>query len=287
LNNYVTSYAPNDRGVAPALSEAEVTEFFDQGFVVMRGVASAREVDAYARAVLALLPRDLTVPEDWHAHAGRFKPYRRRPDGSIDDCIDIPELLPLFCNRRLYEAAAQLLGSQRVRIFDGSVGITMRNLSSGSPRSQDLHVDASVPKEVDDFSGSVEELQVGGCLYLTDVLPSGGGIHVVPGGHRWVLETAAVNRPGGRHLHHDWKHIPEQESVEVTGQAGDFAMLHHLIPHAASHNRRPAARLAVFLRYIREDHPYAENYLQPRKYNDAQLSVLDTLGRRLLGLDRW
>jgi Phytanoyl-CoA dioxygenase (PhyH) len=283
----MATYAPNVPGLAGPLPEAEVDQFFDQGYLVVKGVASPREVEAYARAVLGLLPRDLTVPEDWHAHAGRFKPYRRRSDGSSDDCIDIPELLPLFCNRRLYDVAAQLLGSPRVRIYDGSVGITMRNLSSGSPRSQDLHVDASVPKEVDDFTGTLEELQVGGCLYLTDVVPDGGGIHIVPGGHRWVLETAGAHGPGGRHLHHDWKRIPEQESVEVTGQAGDFAMLHHLMPHAASHNRRPPARLAVFLRYIRDDHPYAEHYLLPRKYSDAQLSALDGLGRRLLGLDPW
>jgi ectoine hydroxylase-related dioxygenase (phytanoyl-CoA dioxygenase family) len=283
----MATYAPNVPGVAQALSEAEVTHFFDQGYVNIKGAVGAQEVTAYARAVLDLLPRDLTIPEDWRANAARFKPYRRRPDGSSDDCVDIPELLPLFCNRRLYEVASQLLGSPRVRIYDGSVGITMRNLSGGSPRSQDLHVDASVPTEVDDFSGAAEELQVGGCLYLTDVRPDGGGIHIVPGGHRWVLETAAANGPGGRHLYQDWKRLPERKSVEVIGQAGDFAMLHHLMPHAASHNRRPEARLAVFLGYIREDHPYAEHYLVPRNYSDAQLSALDDLGRRLLGLDPW
>jgi ectoine hydroxylase-related dioxygenase (phytanoyl-CoA dioxygenase family) len=283
----MTTYSPNGPGVDQVFSEAEVTQFFDQGYVVLKGAANAQEVEAYGRAVLGLLPRDLTVPEDWHANAGRFKPFRKRPDGSRDDCIDIPELLPLFCNRRLYEAAAQLLGSPRVRIYDGSVGITMRNQADVPPRSQTLHVDASVPIQVDDFSDSQQELQVGGCLYLTDVLPDGGGIHIVPGGHRWVLETAAANAPGGRHLYQDWKRIPERESVEVTGQAGDFAMLHHLMPHAASHNRRPPARLAVFLRYIREDHPYAEHYVLPRSYNEAQLMALDDLGRRLLGLDPW
>jgi ectoine hydroxylase-related dioxygenase (phytanoyl-CoA dioxygenase family) len=283
----MTAFAPSVPDVAGALSQAEVTHFFDQGYVMINEVAGASEIADYARAVLALLPRDLTVPEDWHAHDGRFKPYRRRSDGSSDDCVDIPELLPLYGNRRLYEAAAQLLGSPRIRIYDGSVGITMRNLSTGSARSQNLHIDAAVPTEVDDFSGAPEELQVGGCLYLTDVQPEGGGIHIVPGGHRWVLETATASGPGGRHLYHDWKRLPEQESVEVTGRAGDFAMLHHLMPHAASHNRRPEARLAIFLRYIREDHPYAKHYLLPRNYNDAQLSALDDLGRKLLGLGPW
>jgi ectoine hydroxylase-related dioxygenase (phytanoyl-CoA dioxygenase family) len=269
------------------LGAGELERFQEDGYLLVRGVLDPVEVATYARAVLGLLPGDLTVPAEWQAQAGRFKPYRRLADGTRDDCVDTPELLPLLCNRRLYEVAAQVLGSARLRVFDCSVGITMRNLSEpGTPRSQHLHVDASVPYDVDQFLGTPEELQVGGCYYLTDVLAGGGGIHVVPGGHRLVEETSR-SHPGGRHLHGDWRHIPGMDSVEVTGSAGDFAMLHHLMPHAASHNRLPAARLAVFVRYLRVDHPYGDPKLRLRNYNDAQLAVLDPLGRRLLGLETW
>jgi ectoine hydroxylase-related dioxygenase (phytanoyl-CoA dioxygenase family) len=250
-------------------------------------VLSAQEVATYARAVLDLLPRDLTVPAPWSANAGRLKPYRMLPDGTRDDFVDTPELLSLLANQRLYEVAAQLLGSPHLRAFDGSVGITLRNDSDrGAPLSQDVHIDASVPPEMDTFLGTPEELQVGGCYYLTDVETDGGGIHVVPGGHRWVAETAARSA-GGRHLHQNWKKIRDLATTEVTGKAGDFAMLHHLMPHAASHNRRPAARLAVFVRYVRTDHPYGDIKLHRRTYTGTQLAALSPLGRRLLGLDPW
>lgn len=269
------------------LSQSEVQQFFDNGYAMLPGVVGREEAQCYARAVLDLLPRDLTIPDPWRVHSGRVKPYRYLPDGSLDDHMDTPELLPLCGNARLYEVAAQLLGSRQLRVFDLSVGITMRNQANeGSPRSQGLHIDASVPEEVDEFLLTPEELQVGGCLYLTDVEPDGGGIHIVPGGHKQVAE-AAGKAPGGRHLHHNWKRLPDMASVEVTGGAGDFAMLHHLMPHAASHNRRPRARLAVFLRYVRTDHPYLDRYAPVRSYNQAQLAAITPLGRCLLGLDPW
>lgn len=273
---------------AGPLTQVEIDRFYDDGYLVLPQVISREEAAGYGRAVLDLLPRDLTVPDPWLAHAGRIKPYRYLADGRRDDCIDTPELLPLYGNRRLYEVAAQLLGSPHIRIFDGSVGITVRNMSEkASPRSQNLHVDATVPDDVDDFLCTPQELQVGGCLYLTDVSADGGGIHIVPGAHKQVAEAAGEAKGGGRHLNNNWHNIPDMPSVEVTGNAGDFAMLHHLMPHAASHNRLPQARLAVFLRYIRTDHPYLARYLPPRTYNPAQLAVINPLARRLLGLDPW
>jgi len=271
-----------------ALSEESVEAFFRDGYVLVPSVLAPQEVAAYSRAIVDLMPRDLTVPEEWHANAGRFKPYRRGLGGMMDDAIDTPDLLPLLCNERLYEVAAQLLGSRHLRVFDGSVGITMRNMSDpGRELSQSLHVDASVPKTVDLFLGTPEELQVGGCYYLTDVEALGGGIHVVPGGHRWVAEEAAKG-PKGRHLYEDWNRIPETQTVEVTGKAGDFAILHHLMPHAASHNRRPKTRLAYFVRYIRCDHAHGgDPKSAKRTYSDAQLAVISPLGRKLLGIDPW
>jgi ectoine hydroxylase-related dioxygenase (phytanoyl-CoA dioxygenase family) len=275
-------------GEGTALRPDEVEAFFRDGYILVPSVLSAGEVEVYSRAVLDMMPRDLSVPGEWNANAGRFKPYRRGAGGVLDDCIDGPDLLPLLCNERLYQVAAQLLGSPCLRVFDGSVGVTMRNMSGPDHAlSQNLHIDCSVPKDVDQFLGTPEELQVGGCYYLTDVEPGGGGIHVVPGGHRRVLEESA-SRPGGRHLYDDWKRLPPMETVEVTGRAGDFAVLHHLMPHAASHNRLPRARLAYFVRYIRCDHAHGGDPKSgPRRYNDAQLAVMSPLGRKLLGVEPW
>lgn len=266
------------------LDDAQVDQFWRDGFLLLRGVLTRQEAEHYRRVILDLVPRDLTLPAHWHTHGGRLKPMRP----GADQTMDLPELLPLMANEKLYRVMAQLLGTHRLRAFDGSLGITLRDgAHREQERSQDLHIDASVPEDVDNFLGTLEEVQLGGCYYLTDVEPGGGGIHVVPGGHRAVLEEALA-APDGRALHQNWQHIEHLESVEVTGAAGDFALLHHLMPHGASHNRRPTSRVAQFMRYVREGHPHdADQPLPSTRYEAAQRAAMSPLCRQLLGLDAW
>lgn len=265
------------------LSDAEVDQFWDQGYLLIKGVMSREEAAHYRDLILDLMPRDLHIPEHWGVAGGRIKPHVEPGNHTYD----APEFLPLFANEKLYAVAAQLLQSPRLRSGDGSIGITMRNdAQRESALSQTLHIDASVPADVDNFSFSLEEVQVGGCYYFTDVEPDGGGIHVVPGGHRRVEEEARAD-PRGRHLHRDWKSITHLDSVEVTGEAGDFALLHHLMPHGASHNRRPAPRVAQFMRFHREDHAHGYGRRPAPAYSDRQLAAMTPLCRRLLGVDPW
>ncbi len=77
-------------------------------------------------------------------------------------------------------------------------------------------------------------------------------------------------------------------TIEITGEAGDFIMLHYLMPHAASNNRNPQPHVAQFTRFNREDHRhYPLGLAEPSRYNDLQLQVMTSLGRRLLGVDPW
>lgn len=275
----VTAAAP-----APVLSEAEVEEFWERGYVLVKGALPREEALRYRDRILDLMPRDASIPDPWLVNGGRIKPMRTPKDHTFDT----PELLPLFFNERVYGAAAQLLESPRLRVGDGSIGITLRNQKGPEILSQGIHLDPSAPKEIDNFLFTLEEVQIGGCYYLSDVLPEGGGIHVVPGGHKLVEERARAD-PRGRHLYDGWKRIDDfPQTVEVTGEAGDFALLHHLMPHAASHNRRPAARVAQFTRFVREDHPHTTaDPAPPDRYNEQQLAVMTPLGRKLLGVDPW
>jgi Phytanoyl-CoA dioxygenase (PhyH) len=268
------------------LSDAEVEQFWTDGYLLLKGIISPAEAAHYRQAILDLFPRDLTIPPAWHANMGRVKPYRILEDGYHDDCWDTPELLPLFANEKLYAVMAQLLESPRLRVYDGSLGYSFRNESQrDKARSQTLHLDFSVPKDKP-ILFTLEETQLGGCFYLTDVEPDGGGIHVVPGGHRWVKEEAA-GQPDNRSLHGNWRELEFLESVEVTGNAGDFALLHHLMPHGASHNRKATTRIAQFLRYVRDDQPYGYGSQPPRPFNAGQLSAMTPLARRLHGVDPW
>jgi ectoine hydroxylase-related dioxygenase (phytanoyl-CoA dioxygenase family) len=276
--------------VAPAmprvLSDEDVAFYHEQGYVLVKGALSREEAERYRWIILDMVPRDLTIPAHWHANAGRIKPMRE--DGK--QSFETPDLLPLLFNDRLYAAAVQLLGDHRMRAFDASLGITFRNDSSrDNILSQTPHLDCSVPGDAP-FLFTPEEVQVGGCYYFTDVLPTGGGIHVMPGGHKWVEEMVRAHGGGlsGRQLHNNWKRLEGVKTVEVTGEAGDFALLHHLMPHAASHNRLPTTRVAQFTRFTRADHPhYPQQPAEPDRWTAEQLAVMTPLGRKLLGVEPW
>ncbi|HEX4203332.1 MAG TPA: phytanoyl-CoA dioxygenase family protein [Ktedonobacteraceae bacterium] len=270
--------------IEPILTEAEVAQFHEQGYLLIKGVLTRDEAMYYRNHILDLIPRDLNIPTHWGVHDGRIKPMNE----GDNQTFDTPELLPLLINERLYKVAVQLLGSTRLRSSDGSLGVTLRNAPYASTLSQRIHLDASVPSTLDNFLFTPAEVQVGGCYYFGDVESQGGGIHVVPGGHR-LVEEKARGQAQGRQLYEKWKNITDfPETVEVTGEAGDFAILHHLMPHAASNNRQPMPRVAQFTRFMREDQPhYPARPAAPDRYNQAQLRVMTPLGRKLLGVDPW
>lgn len=274
-----------DLSVESVLSAAELEQFDELGYVVVKGALDRGTAEQYRHALLGLIPPGLEIPQSWGAHDARIKPMRERGGHTFDT----PDLIPLMTNPTLYAAAAQLLGSTRLRVMDGSVGITLRNAAHGDTAlSQTLHIDASVPRDVDDFAFTPEELQVGGCYYLTDVAAGGGGLHVVPGGHKIVEAEARAAGGGGRHLHADWKRIEHLDSVEVTGEAGDFALVHHLMPHGASHNRNPTTRVAYFVRWVRDDQTWkAGQETDPASYDHQQRAAMGDLGRRLFGVEAW
>ena len=269
------------------LPKEDVDFFWDYGYLVVRSVLSPDEAKHFGRLILDLLPRDLHIPDYWESIAGRIKPFYTPGNQTFDG----PDFIPLYQNETLYRVMAQLHGHHRLMVRDGSVSITLRNdEKTAGPLSQEVHLDPAVP-EVDNFLFTPEEVEIGGCYYFTDVEPNGGGIHVVPRGHR-IVEAEARAAEKGRRLHDLWRDIPNLETVEVTGRAGDFVLMHHLMPHAASHNRRPTARLVQFIRYWRDDQPYqvGDRPGDPPKdriFNDLQLKAMSPLGRRLFGVDAW
>jgi hypothetical protein len=266
------------------LSDEQIEEFWQQGFLLLKGILDAETTEKARWAILDMVPRDLVFTDQHHMTQGRFKPYQ--PDGS--QSFYTPELMPLLCNEKLYGALADLFETPYLSVSDASVGISIKD--AGQPgRFQNLHLDMRVPNPED---LSLDKLRygvgMGGCYYLTDVEENGAGIHVVPGGHR-LAEEKMMQQENGTQLYKKWKAIDDfPPSVEILGQAGDFVLMHHMMPHGASRNKNPSPRVAQFTRHYRlsaEDAAQIDDIAAD--FSAEQLEALTPLGRKLFRLDPW
>ena len=265
------------------LTDDQINEFWQQGFLLLKGVLEADTAARAHQAILDMVPRDFVFTDRHHMTQGRFKPYQ--PDGS--QSFFTPELLPLLCNERLYAALADLFETPYLRVGDGSVGISMKD---GGPagRFQNLHLDMRLPAQ-DQLS--LDKLRfgvgMGGCYYLNDVEENGAGIHVVPGGHK-TAEDTMMHNDGGTERYNRWKNIDDfPPSIEITGEAGDFVLMHHMMPHGASRNKNPVPRVAQFTRFYRLSQEEAAQAAEAADFSPAQLAALTPLGRKLFRLDPW
>ena len=266
------------------LTKDQLEQFWSEGYLVLKGTLDDDVVEKAREFMLDLIPRDLVIPDHYHANHGRFKPHHPDGNGSYFE----PAMLPLMQNKALYGAAVDILETEYIRVWDGSAGITLRNRAMEG-RLQNLHLDA-VPGGPEDLNEGFLRtgIGIGGCYYLNRVDSEGGGIHVVPGGPNRVREIM-LNEPDGLTRNNGWGHITDfSSSKEVTGDAGDFVLMHHLMPHSASANHNASPRIAQFTRLqaLTDD----EARLAPgpdRPLDTDAIDALTPLGRKLFRLDPW
>ncbi len=99
---------------APAVTEAQVRAFDEDGFVVVDGLLTADELDRYAVLVAEAVA-------DRQADDARSLAEKSRYEQSFQQCINLwedhPEVRPLTFHPRLGQAAAELLQVDAVRLW--------------------------------------------------------------------------------------------------------------------------------------------------------------------------
>jgi len=266
------------------LTDEQFEKFWEDGYLIIRDVLDAPLVAMAKKAILDLIPRDFVLGENFHSRSGRLKPLN--DDGNHS--YYTAELLPLLINETLYGVMADLFETQYLRVGDGSVGISLKS-GGAEGLTQRLHLDMKVPKKEQLSAEHVRfHVGMGGCYYLSDVEENGGGIHVIPGGHR-MAEELMLNEPDGLQRFENWKHINDlAPSIEVTANAGDFVLMHHMMPHGASRNLNPIPRVAQFTRFYRLSEEEARQAPGPdREFSDDAMETLSPLGRKLFRFAPW
>jgi ectoine hydroxylase-related dioxygenase (phytanoyl-CoA dioxygenase family) len=266
------------------LTDAEVEAFWEDGFIVVKNVLDEQTIETAKRAILDMVPKDLVFPDHFASHSGRLKPHQ--PDG--DQSFYTPELLPLMYNEKLYGVMTDLFETEYLQVRDGSVGITIKDAGPAG-LTQKLHLDMRRPTR-DQLTRELIRFDVGmgGCYYLSDVEENGAGIHVIRGGHK-MAEEIFFNEEDGLERFENWRNINDlAPSMEVTAQAGDFVLMHHMMPHGASRNKNAVPRVAQFTRFYRLSEEQARQAPGPDKPMSADAeNALNELGRKLFRLDPW
>ena len=215
------------------LSSTEVEQFMESGYLLLRE-AFPREVAAQGRAVLwREFGLDENDPATW------TKPYVRLERGYSDPPFShafTPRVLGAYddlLGRGRYEPPTSLGGWPAT--FPGFATAPWQAPEAG------WHVDGI------QFHHHIDS-RVQGLLPIflfSDIAPESGGTCIRPGSHKVTARILADAEPEGLDVHTLARLVTEQAklpALEMTGNAGDVALLHPFMLHAASLNTGTSVR---------------------------------------------
>jgi hypothetical protein len=212
-----------------AILSSEDLRFFDaNGYVVVRNAVSSAQCAAAETAIWTFLEMDRSNPETWygqpHGHS-IWVPLLHDP--AIDE------------NRyasRIHGAFAQLWGRDDLWPSIDQVGFNPPERPGWRFPGPDLHWDTSLFTPI--------PLGLQGILYLVDVADDQGAFSCVPGFHRRIDRWLESLPPGANPRLQD---LDALGRVPIPGQAGDFVIWHHALPHGSSPNRATRPRIVQYI----------------------------------------
>lgn len=225
---------PGAIGTMPAvLSDADLLQWDEQGFTVVRGAISKAEAAAAERALWDALGASPDDPASWP---------RAETEGIWVNLFHHPALEPARRSPKVRKAFAQLWGTADLWMTIDRMGFNPPVTGKHAYRGGGIHWDVSLARPIP--FGTL------GILYLTDTAADQGALRVVPGFHRVIgewLDGEGRNAPRA----HDFT----GQARPVPARAGDLIIWHHALPHDASPNRSQKPRLVQYLNMFSADVP--------------------------------
>jgi ectoine hydroxylase len=216
------------------LSAAQLKEYDDNGFMVLRDVFTAEEVDALRAESVAIFERER--PEIWREKNGAPR--------TAFGCHEYDELFrALTVDSRLVTPVEQITG-EKLYIHQFKVNPKVAFDGDPFPWHQDFatwHPDDGMP----------EPKAMNIAIMLDDVTATNGALMFVPGSHKGgMIEAPDVN--GRRWMEReDVARVIRTSSdmVVADGKAGDVLMFHGNSVHGSAGNITPLARRILYVTY--------------------------------------
>jgi len=216
------------------LTSEQHEQFLSEGFIVIRGGFSREESLEWVREECAHLGYDIDDPSTWKEAYIRV-PTKRR--------MTLAEFAPAA-----WEASCDLMGGEDRVKWKAGINLFAMNFRQGADKPYQP-ASGSTPgwhKDGWHFRHFLDSPDQGllGIPLMTDVFPEGGGTFIAADSvgpvARFLAEHPEGVLPDGFDIQgllaqcHDYR--------EITGEAGDFFLLHPYLLHAVSQNRLQRAR---------------------------------------------
>lgn len=219
------------------LSEAELAQWDEQGYVIVRNAVSAVAAEAAELAVYEHLGMSRDDPESWYSQTlGHtiWVPLLRHP-----------ALVATRFAPRVVKAFAQLWGREDLWATVDQAGLNPPERPGWLFPGPKLHWDCTLARP--------HHLEIQGILYLAETEEAQGAFCCVPGFHRrlgpWLDSLPAGVDPRAEALR-------TLTAKPIAAGRGDLVLWHQSLPHGSSPNRASRPRVVQYLsmRPTRWDH---------------------------------
>lgn len=279
------------------LSEEDWQFWVNNGYVIIRNAVPREHVDRLAAFLWEFEEKDPHDPETWYAPARAEMKMKELTNSGMVEVYNHQYLWDNRQHPRVYDAFVDIWGTEKlwVTIDRANLNFPMR---PGFEFKGFIHWD---------YDPETKPQNVQGVIALNDQTDENmGGFQCVPELYR-TYETWKLTQPADRdHFKPD---VSSFEMVKVKMNAGDLLIFNSLEPHGIRPNRsNNKVRMAQYVSMMpaQEDNDALrewritswkekkapEGYAFPgdprgweqTKYSTAELS---TLGKKLLGLEKW
>jgi hypothetical protein len=252
------------------LTAEQREQFLSEGFILIRGAFPREDAIAWVRDECLRLGFDLDKPETWTKEYVRIPTQRSEP-------------LPTYAPQAWVAACDLLGGEERIgNIERAAINLFAVNFRQGADRPYVPPAESKTGWHKDGwmFKHFLDSPDQGllGIPLMTDVLPEGGGTFIAADSVGPMARYLAAHPEGIMPDEFDTKAILAEcrDFREVTGEAGDFFLLHPFMLHAVSQNRLQRPRAICNNLYALKE---PMNFHRPDgKYSPVEAAVLRGLG---------
>jgi phytanoyl-CoA hydroxylase len=268
--HYVSTMRPTTTSGGAMVDPAIVESYREQGYVLVKGLLTKEEAEAYRQQCHALIGRlNQHTDPTW----GSARELLMGGETALQHCHDVQFYAAAFSrlltDPRFTDVAATVMGTENVQLHHTKMFI--KPPENGSPFP--MHQDAP-------FFPHAKHTVGAAIFHFDDAPVSKGCVRVVPGSHRHGLLRHA--QEGGWHL--PFSEWPLDRSVPCEAEAGDALFFTYLTVHGSGVNTSGEPRTTLLIQFRDPEDPPTENLHTRSLGQGMMLRGIDPSSRSAAGV---